>query len=368
MKSRQQLYALTSLRGIAAWWVVIYHFRELLPSATPAAIISVAGYGWLAVDLFFILSGFVLALTHGKQFEQKVSGYVRFLALRLARIYPLHLLVMVLYLSVPLASVLFSQQQPKLTDFDFLYYLQSLFLVQNWGFNDKLLWNVPAWSISTEMFAYLFFPMLTYLVLRFSRGIFSTLVVNGAILVLLAVLAWKLVPSLGADIEHFGLLRCLFEFAAGIALHRLMATCPPNNQASWLALTLFAVCALLMALNLAADFLVMPFGFSCLIYGLATNEHGPAKLLRASWLQMLGELSYATYLIHFLVKRWVLFLLVSADSSPTIAPLLTYLLVTLVGSYIAFHYIEMPAQRWLRSKMPLGEKRTAYGEPARSGG
>jgi peptidoglycan/LPS O-acetylase OafA/YrhL len=83
--------ALTGIRGIGAVWVMPYH---LFPGNWP-----IIGRGYRGVDLFFILSGFILTYVHWKDFDggYSLSKYRRFLLLRLARIYPLHIIVLIAF-------------------------------------------------------------------------------------------------------------------------------------------------------------------------------------------------------------------------------------------------------------------------------
>ncbi len=107
MSGRAELRALTSARGVAAWWVVLYHLRGAL-AAPPLKVEAVLAKGYLAVDFFFLLSGFVLALRHGERLRGGGIAVVPdFLRRRVARIWPLHavLLGFALLLLVLAASV-----------------------------------------------------------------------------------------------------------------------------------------------------------------------------------------------------------------------------------------------------------------------
>ena len=115
MSRPQVIPALTSLRGIAAWWVVLYHFREYLPSRWPEWLMALTAHGYLAVDLFFILSGFVLALNYAESFRDSLAGAAGFYRLRLARIYPLHFVMLTMFLLNPLAIALFSASGDTVT-------------------------------------------------------------------------------------------------------------------------------------------------------------------------------------------------------------------------------------------------------------
>ena len=88
---RDDIRSLTGLRGVAAWWVVLYHFNELLPVSVHGWPTALLGRGYLAVDLFFILSGFIIAYNYLDGFSAfDPRKYLHFLGVRIARIYPLH--------------------------------------------------------------------------------------------------------------------------------------------------------------------------------------------------------------------------------------------------------------------------------------
>ncbi len=170
MKARQ-IDSLTSLRGIAAWWVVVFHFRDhIWPAGSYWS--HLASYGYLAVDLFFIMSGFVIQLRYGEMFERlSFPKFGDFIITRLARIYPLHLFMCIVYLLNPLAIHFFSHSGEITARYDPTQYVLGLFLVQAWGFLPGYGWNVPSWSISVEFAAYLLFPLLCLLVAGRQGGV-----------------------------------------------------------------------------------------------------------------------------------------------------------------------------------------------------
>lgn len=94
MTARHELRALTGMRGIAAWLVVLYHIR-LSVAGLPHSVVAVLAKGYLAVDFFFLLSGFVIWLSWGERLRRGGIGAVPgFLWRRLARIWPLHLFML----------------------------------------------------------------------------------------------------------------------------------------------------------------------------------------------------------------------------------------------------------------------------------
>ena len=354
MGKPSDIKALTALRGIAAWWVVLYHFRETAPGTQNPFLGNIADHGYLAVDLFFIMSGFVIAFNYGWSFDHvNWAQYRKFIWARIARLYPLHIFVMVLYLSNPILILIFSNQKILGQRYDFGYYLLSLFLIQNWGFTENIGWNVPAWSISAEFFTYLTFPLLWMVASKLAQ---HRLLEIGTLLVLtaLAAMGYFFLGELGGYIARFGLVRCVFEFSLGLLLFLLSreARCPSSNQA---LVILIPPTAISLLLNLP-DYLVAPAAFMLLIAALLDDKGIGARLLNRSLLVWLGEVSFSTYLIHFLIRDWVKFTLLRPEVSTSLA-FGAYLIATLVVSPILYFVVERPGRRFLRAMMPSAPDR-----------
>lgn len=158
---RQNIGALTGIRGFAALWVVLHHALSAYPFLSNHFIITnFLQKGWLGVDLFFILSGFVISFVH--QYEFTTLRFYRFkifLLLRLSRIYPAHLIMLLSLIPIVcIAQFLFHYHSP-IDQFSLSKFFYSLFVLNGWGFSASDGWNVPSWSVSSEWFAYLCFPL-----------------------------------------------------------------------------------------------------------------------------------------------------------------------------------------------------------------
>ena len=344
VRAPDNLPSLTAIRGVAAWWVVLYHFREYLPSWLRPAVEP----GFLAVDFFFILSGFIIAYNYITLFDRPtVQGWRQFMAARIARIYPLHLTVLLLYLANPIAITLASSTAVPGERYDPTYYVLSLLLIQNWGFTDGLAWNVPAWSISTEFLAYLVFPLLAWTALRCLTTPARALLALG--LALTGLAAW-MVPqgiSLGGDIARLGASRCVIEFFIGMCVFLVWFGWRDHAFTRFGALAIGLLCAIgLFAFDLP-DALVMPLGGACLIYGLANRTDPLARLFSSRVLERIGLWSYSTYLVHYFVRDWVKFLLIR-DGMPLWIPVTAYLVTTALASIVLFHWVEEPGRRAFR--------------------
>ena len=347
MSATNPIPALTSLRGLAAWWVVVFHFREALPPQAPAFVHVVASYGYLAVDLFFILSGFVIARSYSHHFARsiEIKTICFFYGFRLARIYPLHLFVLVLFLLNPFALAFFSTAGIPQDGYDINYFIMSIFLVQNWGWTNELQWNIPAWSISTEWFAYLIFPFIAILASRFVQKAAVAVASALGLMLILAVVTAVVGGGLGGNIPQHGLSRCLLEFGVGVALCRLHLAWPAQASTARLAFGCAITC--FAALTIMPDYAVMPLGFFCLIYALTRNSFLLSKLIQNRILEWVGILSYSTYMIHYFIKTWIKFLMV--ESTANTENFLFYLFATACASAILFYAIERPAQQKMRA-------------------
>lgn len=350
--------ALTAIRGIAAWWVVFYHFREhLMPEALPWLNTISAG-GYLAVDLFFVLSGFVIALSCAQHFDQgfTVSATRDFLVRRLARIYPLHLVMMIFYLTIPAAILTLSSAKTLSGNYETGYFLLSLGLIHNWGFTDSLQWNVPSWSISTEWFAYLCFPGLIWL----ANGRLTTIGRNIAAILVIAILIATLfslagAQSIGEKIPQLGMYRCALEFALGICVFNASRAAGSRSLANIAAPIAIGLAAATFV-GVVPDYVGMPVAIAALIFSLSIESSTASRLVNALPLHTLGLISYSTYLSHYPIKELVKFLVVR-DGIPDIVPIVVYLGAVAMASVVLYRFVEVPGRELVQRFGSLRQSR-----------
>lgn len=343
MSRPRELRALTSVRGIAAWLVVLYHIR-LSIAGLPQGAVDVLAKGYLAVDFFFLLSGFVIWMTWGDRLRTGgVTQVPAFLQRRIARIWPLH--AVVLAGAVALALLMAATGRHDGAEFPFAELPLHLLLVQNWGFTDALAWNDPAWSISAELGAYLLFPFLALAIDWRRVPPPAVIAAIGAGAVLLAgVFAAADATTLGHGIPRLGLVRCVIEFAIGTAVAALWLRWRDRPHAPALAATALAVAVLISPLP---EPLRIPIGFAAALLALALTAGLRGNPVEGRILHYLGEISYATYLGHFLL--WFAFKLAFIEDAHAVPPALiaAYLALTLSMSVLLYHLVERPAQRWV---------------------
>ena len=343
--ARPELRALTSIRGIAAWLVVLYHIRLSMAFA-PRWLIAFFAKGYLAVDFFFLLSGLVMWLTYGERLRREgLAGAPAFLNRRVARIWPLHLVMLTAAVALALVMLVSGHAAPRMFPFEQLPL--DVLMIQNWGFTDSLAWNVPAWSISAEFAAYLLFPLLA-LAIDWRRLPTPLILAALAVLFVLLhdVMSWAGAATLGQSIARLGLVRCLVEFTAGTALCALWLRWA-EQPLRW-AIASGALAAALLAGwldGMLPETLAVPSAFAAGLMALALTSGMRGNPLEIGWLHYLGEISYATYLCHFLL--YFAFKLVMVDDPFDVPPVLIALFLALVlGSSVAlYHLVERPAQR-----------------------
>lgn len=375
--AKRDIRALTGIRFFAAAWVVVFHFRGDVESVFPAwrHLEAVTGAGYLGVDLFFILSGFIIAYNYASTFDRGVlrRDYLRFLWLRLARIYPVHLATLLTLLSVVFAArVLHVQLKNPFGASDFL---KNLFMVHAWFGRADPSWNYPAWSISAEWFAYLLFPLAARLFHRARSARASVLGASCSLAVLfIGMVAFN---------NYNPLLRVVTEFAAGMFLARLFAMTSPSAAWEWTAgLALGAIPLVLLLAHGDAQGVLLIVVFAVTILSLAHSRHGVARALSTKWIVFLGEVSYALYMTHAVIQMVLgnLLPMAARAGSPLIdrvAIVLLYAVVLLAVAVGTHLLLERPARDRLRrvgpasstrepavSQHPIASQRSAHGQGA----
>jgi len=291
MTARRYL-ALDGLRGVAALAVVFYH----APWPTHFSGLALARNAYLSVDLFFILSGFVIAANYATKIVD--AGNLRdFLTRRLFRLYPLHLAVLAAL--VALETVKWAAQGMAASDVapftgpnSPALLAENLLMLQGVGLGGRLGWNSPAWSIGAECVAYVLFAFAALSGL--ARRSLSVLATAGIALLTYFGLAAHL-GTLDATFGGVGLLRCLAGFSLGVVvfLYAGGEKIAPLVVAFAAALALFVMAST----SGAAVAAVIPV-FVLLVAGLRHDRGGVARLLASAPTQFLGRHSYSIYLTH----------------------------------------------------------------------
>lgn len=348
--------------------VVLQHFSATAQQYCAVTIVSLVPHGYVAVDFFFVLSGFIMSYTYLASFESAGLRATRdFLGKRVARVVPLNVAVLLLLVGAAAISVellgrnIFFRSDNLPADL-----LANILMLQGLGIGTNL--NGPSWSISTEFAAYLIFPFFVQLVFG-RRAIISTLTLGIAI----AALSWLALqhPRLGLDSDDAGsaVIRCFTEFLLGMGAYGLYRKA---WFSSWighdfvsLGLAVASVGMLVLRVDLPAVLI-----FPLLVVSFARNKTIGDRLISSRLPYFLGVISYSLYLIHNAFRPVELELL--RRFHPTLlAPAEAYAFA-LIGSlsiipfaWLAYRLIEKPGRRSVRQLLarPVTVRAKALGTP-----
>ena len=317
----------------------------------PFAAQSIFRGGYLAVQTFFLLSGFVLAQSYATTRWNRHS-ITRFAMARFARIYPAYFLSLVLvswfvceFLLRPGRSI--AQKAAVVGDY--------AFVLQGWTGSLNVGWNTPAWSLSCEFFFYLCFPALFLWLGR--GGLTQILAVLGGCFVVPMLLAHEGVPSVWKPVHH------LSDFVAGIAAARIYGVLLRSGLAAqatrrlgfWLSAGALASGAafivnphVLDGTAMTLNTVLRPLNVALLI-GLATGGGFVVRLLSTDIAGYLGKASYSMYILHIPLLWWFTrYTFFRFGASPPAWTGFLYLAAVIGISIAAYEYVEAPANRWIR--------------------
>ena len=350
---------LTALRFFAAMWVVLFHFWPKLNGFSEETMPELVQRGYLGVELFFVLSGFILCHVYLPQMDGKFYSYKGFLWARIARVYPLHLATLLGMAAMAIgATAAGIAVDPNIVSWESLP--ANLLMVQAWGLAPEAAFNHPSWSISAEWFAYLAFPIFGAATLALKSR--PTLALAGAAALLTGLyLVFPLFS--GRDLTqatiHWGALRIVPCFALGCASYLVWKANPIGKATTALGLTA-VLTGLIAALGaLGAHDAVIVLAFSALIISLASLTSTGSRFGSGPVGVWLGEVSYAVFMVCI---PWMLLFMGVGQKLVGFGEQMPLWLwaIMLVGvvpvAGLAHHLVERPARGILRG---LSQRRAA---------
>ena len=352
------LSLLTSIRGPFAFIVVYRHCLEALGyGASLHESPGFIGRGEFLLDCFFILSGFLIAMLHREEFfSAKHPGMdartVRhFLVLRIARFYPLHLATLL----VLGAAVLVVTPNTPGTSFSGEAFFWNLLLMQAWGTLPTLSFNYPAWSISTEWFTYLLFPLLALPLNRLSSTRTQVLAIAVLFAFMTAFVALHPGRTWAIQLGWGALLRNTVDFAIGCLLARLAPAALHwrlPKGVSWDIIAILAMATAFIGTRYYLPDVGVVAAFTVMIFALVLCRGGLQRFLGQKWFVYWGDISFSIYLIHALVIMAVNRLAPSLNPGTADGFVLYTVIVLAVSTALAamsFQFLEQPARRWIRN-------------------
>ncbi|WP_408609725.1 acyltransferase family protein [Granulicella tundricola] len=355
---------MTGIRFFAAAYVVLFHSRL-------AAVMAARGWtaagnfflsGYLAVPLFFILSGFILAYTYNGQIRHK-GDHQRYFEARFARIWPLYalslLLASLVNLRVPSPGVM----------------VATALMLQSWNpFNLEMAgsWNAVCWTLSCELLFYLCFPWLQTWLERGHRRLPLVLLAGSVLLCVGTNSGSRTLWYTAHGVYRFIPLAVVHvpEFLVGVGLgnyflerQRLPESASSRFGQGWL--TYISTLVILALLCRPASFwtsLVIP-AFAVLVYGLAEERTLLSRVLSSRLMTLCGGMSYAMYLMQNVVKPWVAEGMNRLHIDSVSLRLAVNMAVLLALSYVLFTAVENPVRKLLRGMFARMEGRRDLRQP-----
>jgi peptidoglycan/LPS O-acetylase OafA/YrhL len=344
---------LESIRGLAALLVVFVH----IPKWNPVLDIGIINNAYLMVDLFFVLSGFVIFNAYSNKIDSK-TDLLRFQFLRLGRLYPVHLFYLLLFLAIEIARYIATElgmQNLRAMPFSINNIgalIEQIFLVQAIGpTGNALTFNGPAWSISVEFYTYLIFGLIVLFLGKIRNSVFCVLALV-SIVMLLTKTTWGFAE----------LLRCLAGFFVGcLTANFVQKVKTPMHVPNYTSLLLFAAIVIFLQTKTTKDFDVVIYLLtSALIFSLILTRDGILnKILNYKILTWLGLISYSVYMCHGLVL-WIISAVlkrllgraeiqgadgrwqISLSTTETLAGVIIIVFLVLVVGQITYSVIEKP--------------------------
>ncbi|RWM09225.1 acyltransferase [Mesorhizobium sp.] len=334
-------------RGLAAASVLIWHYQHFFYPTAGALFNSARQpiqpfydflwpfyqFGGLAVEMFWVVSGFVFAATY---LAQPIDGW-SFFVNRLARLYPLHLVTLVLVTFLQYLSWL-SVGHFQIYPFnDAYHFVLNLFMAQFWGFQSGYSFNAPTWSISIEVAIYAVFLVSLPLLKK------------APLPVAIFCVGCALLCMMSGSVSNFVL--CGLFFFLGVACHSLSIQSPIAAAAIAVqAITGFSISRWFREGSLTH--LEMCLLFSGIVL-LAASLDG-LKVLKTDRFDWFGNATYSTYLLHIPLQITTLTVIQWAGIDPAYVAtqpvfLPAFIVTVFVAGIVCFRFFERPAQRWLKS-------------------
>ena len=383
LQKPKYFFLLDIARGIAALSVVLFHWQHFysyngVQSASfdktkqPLYNFFFMFYnaGGLAVDFFFMLSGFVFFFLYADKIRLKMVNGRNFFILRFSRLYPLHFLTLLLVAFMQYITILHIGAPFVYTYNNLYHFLLNLFFIQSWGLEAGNSFNSPTWSVSVEVLLYLLFFVLCW---------YNT---NKKLIRYLAVLAGLITsafyPPIGRGITAFfiggmlyyiylnfikkGHLKLRFNVLVCTALCLFVLMIYESKTSFSVHLVLLIAHhfnfvhndkMLIAIINKTDNQLVRYICFPVFLMCMALYETMKGPVMKK--LAFIGHISYSSYLLHFplqIILVNILFIL-NKDQPyifNSIFTLISFFLTLIIFSLISFYFFELPVQNYVRNK------------------
>lgn len=342
--------ALDGIRGIAAIYVAVLHAPQWFGDWTPVN-------GFLAVDLFFALSGFVLAASYGRRFGAGLTPWI-FFKMRMIRLYPLYALSLLVSLTMLLVALAFQGRITEYTAVEWAALPYALFMLPAPSpVPSSTLYplNIPAWSLMFEILVNMVFA--TTFMFWTKRNLALVMLAAGSLLLLVDARGdgghnWSTL--------YFGLLRVAYSFPAGVLVYLLLADGWKLPRVPAIAcLAAFPLLIMIPSANAALFCVLVAFP---LLVAFAASAELPRSLAAPAFL--LGSASYALYVLHMPLYSFIKACLTKLGLDVPGLPFGVAAVVAAVAlSLVTVRYLDEPARRYLSQRL-LQRRHPGRAQPA----
>lgn len=387
--SPRYFFSLDAIRGLAALIVVLCHwqfyfYKDQTLQTKPLEELGLPLFPYLsifyhhaffAVDLFFLLSGFIFFWFYADKIADRKTPFGNFMCYRLTRLYPVHFITLLSLIILQYIMISMNGHTFIIQNNDTYHFLLNLFVIHSWGFEKTPAlngFNGPSWSVSVELLLYLLFFLISWKKLHRNKGLLVAIVVGGAIIQHFYSMIGQGIYSffLGGLTYHFYawlierknarrittivtmaaimlwvvvLTEYAFSYIRDISLLLMKKVLPGKDETFHMAL---------FSLSRNTFFRTIISPITILTLALSETTRGSLKI---KWALVLGNASYALYLLHFPL---MVFFFIAVDTlgisrnvfhSPLTLLLFYSLLIPL--SILTHYYFEIPVQEIFRKRL-----------------
>lgn len=361
-KSKLKFFpALEGLRGFAAIIVTLFHMKW----DSHFFHLGLIRNGYLFVDFFFILSGFIMCHSYGHKLNN-FELFKKFFFLRLGRLYPLHIFMLFVFVGIEVFLWLLQglyglgMNQPVFERNNGYSFLSNLVLLQAMGLHNEITWNRPSWSISVELYTYILYATVVLATPKKALNIVA---------IIISVISYFIVYyNIGSltDGYYLAFFRCTMGFFLGVVLYTLYGYIEKNqfyNSSSTIAhlsetVIIITIAAIMSYKSIgASDFLMLPLFFLAILI-FARQKGFLSELCSKGFMFWAGKTSYSIYMIHYafiFAFSGILTLVMKVSSGVNVpdgpqihttlfmgdAVSITYMLCLLGSSAMTYKYIEV---------------------------
>lgn len=303
--SRQRINSLDGLRGIGACIIAFFfHYRHFENAGTPFKWIPGVGllehYGYLMVELFFLISGFVIALQYKEKILNGEIAFKEYIKKRIWHVWPLMFITLIVFAVLQTMYFCTAGELFVSDGLDLNHFIYNLFMIQSGWIEDAISLNGPAWCISVEILCYIIFYWCAYSGRR-SKNSYICLCVAFVFLGL-SLNIWKIsLPFAAYRTVGRGYI-CFFEGAVLFELHNSLKA-KARKKIGWLLLFSGLLVGIEVGIlgteALGSPEIAMSLYFAPILLWLAINMKGIRWVLELKPFRYLGKCSLSIYLWHF---------------------------------------------------------------------